>query len=175
MNRILVVTYSYTGTGRRLAQALCAQQQWPMAEVLDLRPRRGSWGNWRCVIDSLLRRRPPIRYDGPPPGRFGAVVLIAPVWMRRLAGPMRSFIATHRVLLPDVALVTVMGSSGAPAAAAEVARILGRPPVLATAFTTREVDDGSYAGRLAAFGSAVKTSIEPSPPLRPSFLSPQSA
>jgi hypothetical protein len=33
MDTVLVVTYSYTGISRSLAELMCAQQGWPMGEV----------------------------------------------------------------------------------------------------------------------------------------------
>ena len=44
-----------------------------------------------------------------------------------------------------------MGESGAPKG-----RLIGRPPLMNAAFKTREVEDGSCAGRLQAFGKAVQ-------------------
>ena len=120
----------------------------------------------------MLRRRPVVRYTGPPIDRFDTVVLIAPIWAHQLAGPMRSFVAMHRAQLPAVAVVSVMESRGAPRAVAEIGQLIGRSPVLGTAFTTREVDDGSFATRLQAFGDAVLHS-RASPPVRPSIWSPQ--
>ena len=116
MSKVLVIFYSYTGTARRLAQLLCAQQGWAMAEVLERRPRTGARGTWRCVLDSVFRRRPAFRYQGPIPDGFDVVMLIAPIWVSRLAGPMRSFVHDRRTMLPDVAVLSVMGSRGAPAA-----------------------------------------------------------
>lgn len=67
MSKVLAVVYSYTGTSRRLAQLLVAQQQWTLAEVREARPRSGFVGTWRCLMDSFFRRCPEIRYDGPNP------------------------------------------------------------------------------------------------------------
>lgn len=154
-SRILVVVYSHTGTSRRLAEQLCSQQGWQMAEIAETRPRRGASGIWRCVLDSLLRRHPPIRYDGPFPRNFDAVVLVSPIWVGQLAGPMRSFVARRRDHLPDVAVISIMGGPGDSSAAAEIASLIGKPPILSTAFTAREIGDGSCAGRLQTFGTAV--------------------
>jgi hypothetical protein len=79
MSKVLVIFYSYTGTARRWTHLLCAQQQWASAEILDQSPRGGVHGTWRCVLDSLLRRRPEFRDQGPR-GGFDAVVRVAPVW-----------------------------------------------------------------------------------------------
>jgi hypothetical protein len=171
MSEVLVVVYSYTGTSRRLAQLLAGLEQWQVGEIRDAKPRSG---NWRCIWDSLLRRRPPIVYDGPDPATFDAVVLISPIWAGRLAGPMRSFVAMRREVLPDVVVVSVMGNKGAPSAVAEVAALIGRRPILDTAFTSREIENGSFAGHLRAFARAAQRVEEQADVVtRPAVWSPQ--
>lgn len=151
MARVLVVCYSYTGTARRAAQLLCSHHGWPLGEIHDRGPR----GTLRCLLDSFLRRRPAIRYEGPEPGTFDSVVLLAPIWMYRLAAPMRSFLAAHRERLPRVAMVVTMNSGGATNAFGEVAQLLGHPPVACAAFLQREIEDGSGTGRLLDVGDAL--------------------
>ena len=174
MNNVLVIVYSYTGTSRRVAELLCSQQGWSIASVVDARRRSGVLGSWRCMLDSFFRRQPPIRYDGPPPNDFAAVVLVSPIWMLQLAGPMRSFVARQRDRLPEVAVLSVMGGQGAPNAVAEIGHLLGRSPMLSAAVTMREVDDGSCAARLQAFGTAVGSAKDSRVAVRPVTLSPQS-
>lgn len=151
MARILVVCYSHTGTARRAAQLLCSHHGWPLGEIQDPAPR----GTLRCVLDSLLKRRPAIRYDGPEPGAFDSVVLLAPIWMYRLAAPMRSFLAEYRDRLPRVAVIATMSSGGATNAFGEVGHLLGHPPVTCAAFLQREIEDGSGTGRLLEVGDAL--------------------
>jgi flavodoxin len=158
MERILVVFYSYTGTCRQLAELLCAQLGWPRGEIVETRSRAGAAGTARCLLDTLLHRHPDIRYDGPDPANYDAVVLVSPIWLYGLAGPMRSFVAQYAPSLKKFAVVSVMGSAGASNAVAEIDRRLGRAPLIATAFTGREVADGSCAIRLQAFGRALQQS-----------------
>lgn len=150
MDSILVVSYSFTGVSRRAAELLCSHHGWPLGTIVDEAPR----GNLRCVLDALLRRQPAIRYEGPPPGDFRTVVLVSPIWMYRLAGPMRSFVRTWGHALQRVAVVSTMGSGGAVNAVREIAAILGRAPVATAAFTQRELEDGTGTGRLLSFGDA---------------------
>lgn len=153
MDSILVVCYSYSGVSRRAAQLLCSHHGWPLGEIRDTAPR----GTWRCVLDSLLRRHPDIRYAGPDPADFRMVVLVAPVWVYRLAGPMRSFVARQKRALRRVAVVCTMGSGGASNAIAEVARLLTHGVVVASAaFTARTIEDGSATGPLLAFGESLQ-------------------
>lgn len=158
MANTLIVFYSYTGTSRRLAQLMAAQQGWPLGEITELNSRAGAGGTLRCVLDSLLRREPAIRYDGPEPSRFDTVVLVSPIWMYRLAGPMRTFVASRAESIERVAVVSVMGSAGAVNAVSEIATLLDVQPVQTAAFTSREVDDDSCAPRLQAFGDTLNAS-----------------
>lgn len=151
MARVLVVCYSYTGTARRAAELLCSHHGWALGEVRDPAPR----GTLRCVLDSLLRRRPAIRYEGPAPHGFDTVVLVAPIWMYRLAAPMRSFVAHHRDQLPRVAVLVTMNAGGATNAFTEVAHLLGHWPVACAGFLQREIEDGSGTTRLLDVGDAL--------------------
>jgi hypothetical protein len=169
MRRILVVVYSYTGTSRTVAQRLAGERSWPLGEVVDAKPRHGSM---RCVLDSLFRRRPEIRYQGPDPARFDGVVLVAPIWVERLAAPMRSFVAERASTLPEVAVVSVMGSKGAPNAVAEISRLLGRRPILEAAFKSRDVHDGSAAAAIARFARDFDRLEADAQPLSPATWSP---
>jgi hypothetical protein len=173
MSKVLVVSYSYTGTCRRLAQLLCAQQNWPAGEITEIVPRSGAAGLWRCLVDSWLRRRPQIHYQGPSVSEFDAVVLIVPIWAYRLASPMRSFVAFYRDRLRHVAVVSVMGGSGGPNAVAEVAELTGHRPIASIGFHSREVEDGSCAQKLAAFATLVEAMEDTNPAVRPPVWSPQ--
>ena len=173
MNKGLAVVYSYTGTSRRLAQLLVAQQQWTLVEVREARLSSGIAGASRSLLDSFFRRCPDIRYDGPNTSEFDAVVLISPIWAHRLARAMRRVVAAQHTSLRDVAVIPVMGESGAPNAVAEVIRLIGCPPLMNAAFKSREVEDGSCAGRLQAFGKAVQEARDSSLAVRPSTWSPR--
>lgn len=170
MDSILVICYSYTGISRRAAQLLCSHHGWPLGEVTEVKAR----GTWRCVLDSLLRRRPEIRYHGPSPADFRTVMLVAPIWMYRLAGPMRSFVARERLALRRVAVISTMNSGGASNAVAEIAHLLGHDVVIdAAAFTAREIEDGSGTGRLLAFGEGLQPGSAASQPARqPAWAAP---
>jgi hypothetical protein len=154
MDSILVVNYSYSGVSRRAAQLLASHHGWPLGTIEDRQPRVGARGTWRCVLDSLLDRRPRIRYSGPVPEEFRTVVLVTPIWMYRLAGPMRSFLHEHR--LRRVAVVVTMGSAGASNAFAEVRLLTGKNPIETLALTAREVETGSGTTRLIEFGDRLQ-------------------
>jgi hypothetical protein len=153
VRQVLIVVYSYTGTSRRVAQRLAADRGWPIGEVIDAKPRSGSL---RCVLDSVFHRRPAIRYTGPDPATFDAVVLVSPIWVEGLSAPMRSFVAEHGAKLRDFAVLSVMGSKGAPNAVAEISRRIGHRPIVTAAFKRREIQDGSADVHIDVFAHAVE-------------------
>lgn len=174
MSKILVVTYSFTGTGSRLTELLCRSRSWESAAVVERSPRK-TWVTLRCAVDSVFRLRPPIVYEGPDPSGFELVVLVAPIWLCRLASPMRSFVANYQRSLRRVAVISLMGGKGGQNAPAEIGGILDRAPIMSTTFTQREVDDGSYAPRLLALAAALEAATDLKGAVRPFELSPEAA
>ncbi len=164
MQAILVIDYSHTGMSHVLSHALAERQGWAAGGISEAKPGRN---DMRCALDTLLRRTPAIRYDGPPPSQFDAVVLVAPIWIARLAGPMRSFVHAWKAQLPDVAVIAVKGSSAIDHAAAEVAHILGRPTVLDEGFRAQEILDGSFTARLDSFAAMLQAMPRRAPALAP--------
>jgi hypothetical protein len=151
MSEILVISYSDTETSRRLAQILCKQQGWPMAEISEVHPRCGFSGQISCLLDSWMHRRPSICYSGPPPNEYDAVVLVSPVWSWRLAGPVRSFIKLMNEQLPDLAMISVAKSWKAGNVIAEISSLTGYSPVSSATFTPDEVNNESCLERLQIF------------------------
>lgn len=128
MGRIGIFFYSRTGTGRMVAQRLASVSGWPAYEIRDVSPRVGLLGDLRCVLDVLLKRSPPFRYDGPALDQFEHVVLIAPVWMRALAAPMRSFLTAHGRLIRAYSVICVMSGYGGFRAVDDMVRAAGAKP-----------------------------------------------
>lgn len=175
MNELLVVYYSRTGTARQVAQQLAQMAQGHLGEVVDPVPRVGLWGDLRCVFDTLLRRTPRMRYSGPTPSRYRNVILVAPVWMRHLAAPMRSFLRKGRPLPRSVGVVCVMAREGGFQAVQEVADATKVTPVATLALQQRKVLDGSAVAELQRFLDDFSAAGRTARPQRPVELSPRTS
>jgi hypothetical protein len=157
MSKVLVVVYSWTGTSRRLAELLCSWQHWVLGEIHEARPGRGTA---RCILDSIFHRQPDIHYAGPEPDDFDAVVLVSPVWAHRLAGPMRSFVASRRSRLRSVAVISMIEHEDATTAVSEVAQFLGCHSFVDVSVTRQELENGSFAPKLESFADDVEGFLE---------------
>ncbi|CAB3901498.1 hypothetical protein LMG26858_04260 [Achromobacter anxifer] len=128
MERIGILFYSRTGTARTAAERLASLSGWPAYEIRDAVPRFGLSGDWRCVADSLLKRSPDVRYDGPTLDNFDHVILIAPVWLRSLAAPMRAFLKMQGRLIKAYSVICVMSGFGGFRAVDDIATLVGSKP-----------------------------------------------
>jgi flavodoxin len=156
MSRVLVACYSRTGYTASLAQEIVSMTGWDRLDIKDRHPRDGALGQLRCVLDVLSGRYPDIVADGRPLRDYATVVVAAPVWMERLAAPMRSYIARHKGEFKSLAYVCTYGGRGAENAARQAAGLAGVPLKASLAVTSQELEQADYRRRLDDFLAAVK-------------------
>lgn len=156
MSKVLIACYSRSGYTSSLMQEIAGMTGWDLEEIRDKHPREGNWGAIRCVLDVLLHLSPGIRTGSKDPAAYDLVVLAAPVWMRNLAAPMRSYILRHRGKFRAVAYACTYGGNGADRAAAQVTALTGEPLTATLAVTSFELEQADYRARLDAFLDRVK-------------------
>src|SRR5437879_3497804 len=122
MSRVLVVCYSRSGCTASLVQEIVGMTGWERVDIHDPHPREGMWGQLRCVVDALTHWHPRISGDVSPE-HYDLVVAAAPVWMRSLASPMRTYLARYRGKIKSLAFVCTYGGSGADQAARLASRL----------------------------------------------------
>ena len=173
MHDILLVCYSRTGNTRLVADELARFTGWPLALIHDAKPRTGARGDWRCMLDAWLRSRPDYRYEGPPPENFEHIVLLTPVWMKRLAAPLRAFLGDHDLSRQRVSVVCTQGGRGGFNAVEEIATLTRQVPSPVQILLQREVLSGLSPQRLEDFVVQVlASSTYQRDRQRPSWLSP---
>jgi flavodoxin len=151
MDSMLVVVYSEAGLARKVAQQLAAEHGWPVGEVRDLDAAGEHEGLVRTILHALPHRTH-MAYEGPEPGDFRTVILITPMRAGHVPAPMRAFLNGHREELRRTAIISILKSEDAVSAVAEVAQTLGHAPIHNATFTGAEIEDGSGAARVSAFG-----------------------
>ncbi len=124
---------------------------WELEMLADRHARDGNWGFLRCILEVLLHLKPGIRGGERDPSGYDLVVVAAPVWMRRLASPMRTYLARQRGRIRRLAFVCTYGGNGAEAAAAQAAAIAGARLIGMLAVTSQELEQADYRARLDAF------------------------
>lgn len=176
MNQGIIVYYSRTGTVRQLADALAEHLGWPVAEIADVKSRAGLSGDLRCVLDTLLHHPVQYRYSGPALDRYDHVIVLAPVWMGRLAAPMRSFLADNLTAMSHVAHVSaicVMAARGGYRAITEISRLTARTLASTLVVLQRDVLSGTVTANIDRFAQSLRLAdLSAHPVQRPAWLSP---
>lgn len=176
MTEGMIVYYSRTGTVRQVAEALAEQLGWPVAEVADETSRAGFGGDLRCVLDIVLHRAARYRFSGPDPADCNHVVVLAPVWLGRLATPMRSFLADYAATLSHVehlSAICVMAARGGYRAMAEVNQLTGKIPTPALVLLQRDVLSGTATLDIDYFAQTLRLADpDMARTQRPAWLSP---
>lgn len=150
--RDLVVFYSYSGHARQDARWLAAALDADLDEIEEENPRPGGGAaGFRCVLDSLFRRRPAIRPLAKRATDYDRVILVCPVWAGRMAGPARTWVANEGRAAKRLALLVQSGSGRIGGVVKEVEALSGRKPDPVGSITEPDFNAQSAEGKAAAF------------------------
>jgi hypothetical protein len=165
--RVLIALYSRSGRTRAMAQALGEALDAPVVEITDARARiRGVAGFVEATFGALLGRLPALAVGAPDPSRYDLVIAAAPVWLGRLANPMRSWLAQNHGRITRLVVMATSGSGKLPGGAwADAAKISGAPLLTSACIGEARIDDGhglelvrQFAGELRAKLNKIKPS-----------------
>jgi flavodoxin len=159
MRKTLIAFHSRTGHTRRVAQALARRLDADLEEIRIVQPMGGAVGYALCALEAITALTPALRPSRRQVSDYELVVIGTPVWFWRLASPVRSWLAQHR-LEGRVAFFCTMGGSGAPRVFRAMEQLARCKPVATLALTEAQLDrsDGlldAFADRLRA-GSTSK-------------------
>jgi hypothetical protein len=153
----LVVFYSLSGRSRQLAGWLAAALGGETAEIVEAAPRDfEARGIFRSLFDSFLHRRPAIRPMAKAAAQYDRVVLVAPVWAARIAGPARTWLHKDGRNAKALGLVLQSGAGRAyPKVLSEFEAAVGRNPD--PLLTVSEADFGNNVaeGKIRTFAAGL--------------------
>ncbi len=128
--KTLIASFSLTGNNTVAARNLAATLG---ADHEDITAER-EMGNFALALDALLNRRPAIAAPSHDPSQYDLVIVVGPVWMGKIASPIRSYLKRGRGSFNRVAFLSVCGgalgrNSSVPQ---QLERLLGTSPAAVT-------------------------------------------
>ena len=125
--KTLVVHYSLTGNNKLLTEHVSGI----LKADTDKITVPGKVTGFTIFLDALLNRKPalaPPKFD---PADYDLVVFIAPVWIGKVASPLRSYIEKYRSAIKNFAFLTISGEALGKneKVPGELARLAGKHPV----------------------------------------------
>jgi hypothetical protein len=158
--RSVVVVYSRSGNTLKVAQALADRLGAEIVEIDCGRRYDGPFGFLRGVIDSVMRRSPPIEVAEAAAGPYDLTVVAAPIWAGRAAAPLMAFLARRPKGAGRVALLLTHGGSDPCNVFDEVERQVGTPLVARLAIREADVKGNRFAAGLAEFVRRATARVE---------------
>jgi hypothetical protein len=108
--KTLVISYSFTGNNDALANTVAKALDAEHIKVVELKPRT----MFTIFMDMLFNRTPQIMPIITKPADYGLVVLVAPVWMGKVATPLRACFKQLKDNPVKYAFVSISGGSAGP-------------------------------------------------------------
>lgn len=88
----LILFYSHGGNNRQLAQFIGKRYHIETAEILEKRKKRTMF---TTMLDFIFSRKPKLQPLTPDLSSYDHIMLVAPIWMGRVAAPMLSALNTY--------------------------------------------------------------------------------
>jgi len=152
---VLVVFYSRTGVGRRVAHDLSRVLHCENEEIVDDTIRRGAVGYARCTLDSIFGRHANLRPFAHDLASYDLVIVGSPIWDFSVSSPARTFLETRRSELPSLAFYLTCGGSGSGRALQRMAAAAGKQPIAELVLKVSEVERGDHHAKMRRFVEAI--------------------
>jgi flavodoxin len=149
--KTLIIYYSLTGHTQKIAEALAIQCKADSERIQDRRIRSGVFGTLRTAYEALFSRPGKIRYVSADPGQYDLLILGVPIWMMKLAPPMRSYILKEKHRFNRVAFFCTEGSSGGSRVFLTMQRLCAKQPVATLEVKEADIKSGQYSEKIDNF------------------------
>jgi hypothetical protein len=123
----IVISYSYTGNNEGLAASLAAAYEIDHIRVAEA--GRRTFGT--IALDQLFNRTPAVTFSAEGIEQADLVLFVAPVWMGKVASPMRGVFKQLKSKIGKYAFIAISGGADGdnPTLASELEKRLGKAPV----------------------------------------------
>ncbi len=156
MSRTLVAYYSLSGHTRQIAEAIAAGLGADLEPICEVRSRKGWIAYLRSAWEALQNAPAPIKVVEKDASAYDLIVLGTPVWVGRMASPLRSYVSQERHKFARIAVFCTEGGANGEKAMAQVAQLCGKDPLATLIVMERDIGSGAYRQKVADFVNALK-------------------
>ena len=105
--KILIISYSLSGNNRLLARHVAEMLNAEWEEIQATR----DMSIMALAFDALFNRKPPIAPQSKNPADYDVVILTGPIWMGKIASPLRSYVKIHKNEIKEAAFLSICGGA----------------------------------------------------------------
>jgi len=151
-----VIFYSLSGNTAQLCKAVAEELGAELHRIEAKGIGRGFWSMVKWGFAALRGRRVAVETGEIELAPGDLVILGAQVWAGRVSVPMASWLDDHKSLPPRIALVLTSGDARYPSRTFDqFAQMAGHEPLAHLHVSEKDVKEGNYADRVAAFCQAL--------------------
>ena len=149
--KTLIVNFSFTGNNLMLAQEMKKRLNCAILQVKE----RGKRTSFKIFTDNLFQRSPGIFYDQVNLNSFEHIVFIAPVWLGKIASPLKSFIRKEKGNISQYSFLSVCGGEQGQHLKLEqqLTSIAGKNPTRVSELQIRDLLSHDQKSKAAAVAS----------------------
>ena len=149
--RTLVVYYSRTGNTKLISDEMAVALGADVEELKDRKNRQGCIGYMKSGLDAIRKHRADLEPATHNPADYDLVVLGGPTWASTICTPTRTYAASHKNSLKNVAfLCTAGGAQSAQKDCNALGEVTGRAPVATLALGEKDIS-GDHSQAVADF------------------------
>ncbi|RAU91593.1 hypothetical protein DQG13_29080 [Paenibacillus sp. YN15] len=104
---IAVISYSLTGNNRKLAAAVAAALSAEHIEICLAKPS----ATWTIILGMVLGRTPKVQPHPSVLEKYDRVLFFAPVWMGKVASPLRAYLRQLKTRPQPYAFASISGGA----------------------------------------------------------------
>jgi len=157
----LVVYYSRTGNTRMVAERIASLLGCELAEIVDLKNRKGLFGFLGAGYSSYTRKLTQIKAPDQDPSAYDLIVVGTPIWAGNITPAVRTYLTK---IVPEVAqekkyaLFYTSYSSEQPKAVKDFCTLIKGDPVAKLSVLHKDVKSGKFDPQVQAFVEALRSS-----------------
>ena len=103
--KTLIVYYSFTQNNDALAKMVRTRLDCEMFKIETIRKRTG----FSILIDAVFGRKPAIQKHNLVMRSFDQFVFIGPIWMGKIAGPLKTFLGEEKSNIKRYSFISLCG------------------------------------------------------------------
>ncbi|MEN3056273.1 MAG: flavodoxin family protein [Candidatus Methanosuratincola petrocarbonis] len=156
----LVVYYSRTGNTRKVADKLASLLGCELAEIVDLKNRKGPFGFLGAGYSAYARKLTKIKPPDKDPSAYDLIIVGTPIWAGNITPAVRTYltgIAPEAAQAKKYALFYTSYSSEQPKAVRDFCSLIKGEPVAMLSVLHKDVRAGNFEPQVQGFVDSLRS------------------
>ena len=140
--KTLIVYYSRSGKSEIIAKDLQNKTGCDIDKIEYAKKNKVSYIG--AIFEALGRKTTQIKGAAHNPGDYDRIIFVTPIWVGRMATPVRSYMAEKRTDIKSYSLIAACGGSEITETVKDAVNIMQKEPAVSERYLAKDIDKGAY-------------------------------